>query len=49
MGNILDKYKDAPGIGYEKAYLVLIILIGVSTVATFFSSETHGKNIYEKK
>lgn len=49
MGNILDKYKDAPAIGYEKAYLVLIILIAVSTVATFFSSETHGKNIYEEK
>lgn len=49
MGKILDNYKDMPSVGYEKAYLVLIVLIAVSVVATFFSTETHAKNIYEVK
>jgi len=49
MGNILDKYKNAPAIGYEKAYFVLIILMAVSTAASFFSTETKGKNIYQEK
>lgn len=49
MGNILDKYADVPTIGYEKAYLVLIILVAVSTVASFFTTETHAQNIYNEK
>lgn len=49
MGNIIDKYKDVPEVGYEKAFLVLILLITVSFVATFFTTETHAKNIYEVK
>lgn len=47
MGNILDTYKAAPTIGYEKAYLVLIVLVAVSTVATFFTAETNAKNVYK--
>ncbi|AKN31879.1 MFS transporter [Clostridium carboxidivorans P7] len=49
MGNILDKYKNVPAVGYEKAYFVLIILMAVSTAASFFSAETRGKNIYQEK
>lgn len=49
MGKILDANKDMPAVGYEKAYLVLIGLIAVSTVATFFTTETGAKNIYESK
>lgn len=49
MGKILDNYKEVPAVGYEKAYLVLIVLIAVSTLATLFSAETHGQNIYEEK
>lgn len=49
MGKILDNYKDMPDVGYEKAYFVLIVLIAASVVATFFTTETHAKNIYEVK
>lgn len=49
MGNILDKYKDAPAVGYEKAYFVLIVLIAISTAASFFAPETRGQNIYQEK
>ena len=49
MGKILDNYKDLPAVGYEKAYLVLIVLVAISVFASFFVSETHGKNIYDSK
>lgn len=47
MGKVLDNYKDMPEVGYEKAFLVLIILVAVSAAATFFSTETKATNIYK--
>jgi sugar phosphate permease len=47
MGKILDANKDMPAVGYEKAFLVLIVLVAISTVAAFFSTETGAQNIYE--
>ncbi len=49
MGNILDKYADSPAIGYEKAFLFLIVIIAVSFAATFITTETRATNIYEIK
>lgn len=49
MGKILDTYKSAPAVGYEKAYFVLIALVAMSFVASIFTTETKGQNIYESK
>lgn len=49
MGNILDANKNMPEIGYKKAYLVLILLVAVSTVFSFFVTETHATNVYEDR
>ncbi len=49
MGNILDAYKAAPMIGYQKAFIVLIVLVAVSTTASFFTAETNAKNVYLSK
>ncbi len=49
MGNILDTNKNMPEIGYKKAYLVLILLVAVSTVFSFFVTETHATNVYEDR
>ncbi|WP_455539334.1 MFS transporter [Terrisporobacter sp.] len=46
MGNIIDKYGNAPQVGYDKAFLVLVILVAVSTVSSFLTTETNAKNIY---
>lgn len=48
MGKILDANKNTPAVGYQKAYLVLIILVAVSVVASFFTTETQAENVYEK-
>lgn len=49
MGNMLDANKNMPEIGYKKAYLVLILLVAVSTVFSFFVTETHATNVYEDR
>jgi len=49
MGNILDAYKTTPIIGYQKAFLVLIVLVAVSTIASFFTAETNATNVYQIK
>lgn len=49
MGKVLDTYKNMPEIGYKKAYFVLIILVGLSTVFSFFSTETYATNVYKEK
>lgn len=49
MGKILDTYKSAPAVGYEKAYFVLIALVAMSFIASIFTTETKGQNIYEGK
>jgi sugar phosphate permease len=47
MGKILDAFKDAPVVGYQNAYLVLIILVAVSTLTSFFTHETNATNVYK--
>ncbi len=49
MGKVLDNYQDTPLVGYEKAYFVLIMIIAVSVVASFFTKETNAQNIYDIK
>ncbi|EPZ54166.1 major facilitator superfamily MFS_1 domain protein [[Clostridium] sordellii ATCC 9714] len=49
MGKVLDSYKDTPLVGYEKAYFVLIMIIAISVVASFFTKETSAQNIYDVK
>ncbi|CEK38204.1 MFS transporter [Paraclostridium sordellii] len=49
MGKVLDSYKDTPLVGYEKAYFVLIMIIAISVVASFFTKETNAQNIYDVK
>jgi sugar phosphate permease len=49
MGKILDAFKTTPIIGYQKAFLVLIILVAVSTFASFFTAETNATNVYKSK
>lgn len=49
MGNIIDKYIDMPQVGYDKVFLVLIVLVSISAVASFFTTETHAKNVYKGK
>lgn len=47
MGRILDANKNMPEAGYKQAFLVLIILVAASFIATFFTAETSAKNIFE--
>lgn len=47
MGRILDANKNMPEAGYKKAFLVLIILVVASFIATLFTAETGAKNIYD--
>lgn len=49
MGRILDINKNMPDAGYNKAFLVLIVLVAASFIATFFTTETGAENIYGKK
>ncbi|WAW14541.1 MFS transporter [Peptostreptococcus equinus] len=49
MGSILDTYKAMPMLGYQKAFTVLIALVAVGAVASFFTKETNGVNIYKAK
>ena len=49
MGKILDANKTMPVVGYQKAFLILIILVAASTLASFFTHETNAKNVYEEK
>ncbi len=46
MGKILDKYESLPLLGYKKAFMVIIIMMVVSTVVGFFVKETRGENIF---
>ena len=48
MGNILDANKNIPEVGYKKAYLMLIALVAVSAIFSFFTTETHASNVYEE-
>ncbi|SFE61328.1 MFS transporter [Peptostreptococcus sp. D1] len=47
MGKIIDANKALPEIGYRNAFMVLIIIVCVSTLASFFTKETRGENIYK--
>ncbi len=49
MGRILDAYQSMPALGYQKAYFILIVLVAVSTLASFFTHETKATNIYETR
>ncbi|AHM57787.1 major facilitator superfamily MFS_1 (plasmid) [Peptoclostridium acidaminophilum DSM 3953] len=49
MGKILDANLANPLIGYQKAYFVLIVVVAISLVASFFATETNAKNVYESK
>lgn len=49
MGKVLDSYQDIPLVGYEKAYFVLIMIIAISVIASFFTKETNAQNIYDEK
>lgn len=49
MGRIIDSYKEQPLVGYQRAYLLLIILVAVSTFLTLFTGETNARNIYKAK
>jgi sugar phosphate permease len=49
MGKILDTYQSMPAVGYQKAFFVLIVLVAVSTVASFFTHETKATNVYETR
>lgn len=49
MGKVLDTYKTAPLVGYEKAYFILIVIVAISVVASFFTKETNAQNIYKQK
>lgn len=46
MGKILDTYKTMPALGYQKAYFILIVLVAVSVLASFFTHETNATNVY---
>lgn len=46
MGKILDTYSAAPQLGYEKAFQVLIAVVAVSAVVSFFATETKAENVF---
>lgn len=48
MGNILDANKMNLSAGYSKAFTVLIVVIAISTVFSFFNTETNATNVFEK-
>jgi len=47
MGRILDQYKDMALVGYQKAFMVLIVIVAIGAVGSLFTKETHGKNVYK--
>ncbi len=49
MGKVLDAFKATPIVGYHKAYLILIALVAVSMLASFFTTETNARNVYSDK
>jgi len=46
MGRILDAYSASPQIGYEKAFMILIVVVVISTLASFFATETNAENVF---
>lgn len=47
MGRILDAYSATPQVGYNKAFLILIAVVVISTLASFFATETNAENVFE--
>jgi sugar phosphate permease len=47
MGKILDTYSASPQVGYDKAFLILIAVVAVSVLASFFATETNAENVFE--
>lgn len=47
MGKIIDANKALPEVGYRKAFMVLIVIVCVGALASFFTKETRGENIYK--
>jgi sugar phosphate permease len=47
MGRILDTYSANPQLGYEKAFQILIAVVALSTLVSFFATETKAENVFE--
>lgn len=47
MGRILDTYSATPQVGYDKAFMILIAVVVVSVLASFFATETNAENVFE--
>lgn len=47
MGRILDAYSATPQLGYEKAFVILIVVVAISTLVSFFAKETKAENIFQ--
>ncbi|MDK9711359.1 MFS transporter [Acidaminobacter sp.] len=47
MGRILDTYSATPQVGYDKAFLILIVVVTISVLASFFATETNAENVFE--
>jgi len=48
MGNILDSNKLNASAGYQKAFLILIVVMAVSFISSLFTTETNAHNVYEE-
>ena len=46
MGKVLDAYSATPALGYQKAFMILIVVVVISVLASFFAKETNAENIY---
>lgn len=49
MGKIFNAFKNAPLIGSQKAYFILILLVAVSAAGSFFMHEINATNVYKGK
>ena len=48
MGNILDANKLNVFAGYQKAFLILIVVMAVSFISSLFATETNAHNVYKE-
>jgi sugar phosphate permease len=48
MGNILDANKLNVFAGYQKAFLILIVVMAASFISSLFATETNAHNVYKE-
>jgi hypothetical protein len=48
MGNIIDANKLNVFAGYQKAFLILIVVVAAGFISSLFATETNAHNVYKE-